>query len=53
MLLNTIWHKLCRHLQQTSITNLLAIDQLYTATVQSPSSAIDGLLEKGKSSLEI
>ena len=34
MLLNAIWHKICRHLQQKSITKLLAIDQLYTATVQ-------------------
>ena len=34
MLLYAIWHKISRHLQQTSITKLLAIDQLYTATVQ-------------------
>ena len=33
MILNVIWHKISRHLQQTSITKLLAIDQLYTATV--------------------
>ena len=33
MLLNVIWHKICRHLQQTSIIKLLAIAQLYTATV--------------------
>ena len=36
MLLNVIWHKISKHLhlQQTPITKLLAIDQLYSATVQ-------------------
>ena len=34
MLLNAIWHNICRHLQKTSITKLLAINQLYTATVR-------------------
>ena len=33
MLLDAIWNKISRHLQQTSIIKLLAIAQLYTATV--------------------
>ena len=33
MLLYVIWHKISSHLQQKHITKLLAIDQLYTATL--------------------
>ena len=34
MLLNEIWQKISRHLQQTPLTKLLAINQLYSATVR-------------------
>ena len=33
MLLNAIWLKISRHIQYTPITKLLAIGQLYSATV--------------------